>query len=206
MLATDPVIDSWAREVGVPVDMSEPDPAWAGAHTATGSTRAEETSEHDAAVAADDDGEPIVVEAGPRRDRQATGCSWPRPLLPRLPGRTLEVLKGRRQHIAVRRVQTLNQAQVPKGPGRTTHVLRHTGHMVGPEADTRWRSRLRRGASGKPTCGSAGRVVRTAPIYYDVASVGVGQITSTIDEPRSTPPRRTDREVNSATFDAAFLF
>lgn len=55
----------------MPVDIGEPDPAPVGTRVATGMTcvatgptRAEDTAEHDAAIAADDDGKPIVVETG----------------------------------------------------------------------------------------------------------------------------------------------
>ena len=130
-----------AREIGVPVDIDEPYPAWVGARAATGTVCTQEAAQHDAAIAADDDEQPIVVDPGRDWISERPAVDGHARLVPGLAGRTLEVPVGRRRHVAeVRRVQPLDQAQIPERRGRAIHLLGRTGLIVRPEADARWRS------------------------------------------------------------------
>ncbi len=126
-------------------------------------TRAQEAAEHDAAIAADDDEKSIVVEPGRDSIGERPAVGGHARLVPGLAGRTLEVLVGRRQHVAeVRRVQPLDQAQVPERLGRAIHLLRRTGLIVRPEADARWRSQdCDMCAQGKATPWRSGWTRRT---------------------------------------------
>lgn len=110
------------------VHIGEPDPAWVGACAATGTTRAtraKEAAEHNAAIAADDDEEAIVVETCRDTIGERSAVGGHARLVPGLAGRALKVLVGRRLHVAeVRRVQPLYESDVPKRRGGAIHLLR----------------------------------------------------------------------------------
>ena len=158
-----------AREIGVPVDIDEPDPAWVGARAATGTTRAQEAAEHDAAIAADDDEEPIVVDPGRDCDQRATGCRWPRP--PRSGPCRADARSPRRAAAARRRGPSRPAARSGPGPGasraRDSPPAAHRSHRAAGGRCSMALPGLRRGASGKATRGAAGRVPRARYLAVD---------------------------------------
>jgi hypothetical protein len=100
--------------------------------------RADQTTEHDAAVAAKDHEESVL--ANPRADRTAErlAVSKDRHFVPRPTWRTLEVLVGRRDHVtAVARPEPLEEANRSKRRRRLVYMLRLARPMVGAEPDAR---------------------------------------------------------------------
>ncbi len=122
------------REVGVGVDIGEPDQL----ATPTG---AEQASKHDAAIAPEDDDESTVVETD--RDTFREGSAVGRyPSFVSCPaGRTREILIRRGHHVAeVGGAQQVDKPEFPKDRGCTIHVLRLTALIIGAQSDARRRS------------------------------------------------------------------
>ena len=142
-----------AREVGVPVDVGEPDGPARNTWPATGMTRAEQAPEHDAAIAAEDDDETGRRRDRPRRGRRTTGCRWPR--RPRSGPCRADARSPRTAVAARRRGPSRSAARSRRGPGdasaRDSPLAAHRSRRAAGGRCSMALPGLRPGASGKAT-------------------------------------------------------
>ena len=136
MLATDPVIDSSGlAKSACASTYASPTRLWPAA-VPRAVAGAEQAAEHDAAVAAKNNHEPIVFEPFCDLFAERSAVRGHSGLVPGLAGRPREVLVARRQHLAeVGGVQPLDHAARPEDTGPAVHVLRRTGLAIRAKTD-----------------------------------------------------------------------